>query len=251
MNEGDWALADCLFGLYRRQLELGHDPYLAAHARPGCVRNQVKVFNWYRPWLPARGRVLDWGCAHGPDACLIRKSFGESLELHACDLAPPDRYAVFRDHARAEYRCLTHPVALPYPDGHFDAVVGSGVLEHVAFDADSLKEVWRVLQPGGRLIISYLPNRLSVQEFRLRTLGRPGFHHRLYGPGELRRMFLHHGFLPETPVRHQTFFWENLAERVLTPSRLTRAIGEAMRLALPLHVFASTLCCVVRKVPSF
>ena len=63
------------------------------------------------------------------------------------------------------------PVALPFPDGHFDTVLSCGVLEHVQQPADSLKELRRVMRPGGRLLIYKLPNRLSYLEAIARRMG--------------------------------------------------------------------------------
>lgn len=46
---------------------------------------------------------------------------------------------------------------LPYPDGTFDAVILSEVLEHLEDDVAALKQVWRVLKPGGVVAIT-VPN---------------------------------------------------------------------------------------------
>ncbi|MEX1159160.1 MAG: methyltransferase domain-containing protein [Thermomicrobiales bacterium] len=42
---------------------------------------------------------------------------------------------------------------LPFPDGAFDFVVASQVYEYVAGIEQALAEAWRVLRPGGRLVI--------------------------------------------------------------------------------------------------
>ena len=70
--------------------ELGNErvvdrAYLDIHAIPEFIRDQVRTFEWYRPHLPRSGRVLDWGCRHAPDSCLLRTAFGERLLLFGCD----------------------------------------------------------------------------------------------------------------------------------------------------------------------
>ncbi|HRF97201.1 MAG TPA: methyltransferase domain-containing protein, partial [Aggregatilineales bacterium] len=47
--------------------------------------------------------------------------------------------------------------ALPYPDNTFDAVILSEVLEHLDDDVAGLKEAYRVLKPGGVVVIT-VPN---------------------------------------------------------------------------------------------
>jgi len=47
---------------------------------------------------------------------------------------------------------------LPFRDGVFDAVYTMGTIEHVAEYADAVREVRRVLRPGGRAVIG-VPNR--------------------------------------------------------------------------------------------
>ena len=48
--------------------------------------------------------------------------------------------------------------ALPFPSDTFDLILSHEVLEHVADDRVSIREMIRVLQPGGRLVL-FCPNR--------------------------------------------------------------------------------------------
>jgi SAM-dependent methyltransferase len=47
--------------------------------------------------------------------------------------------------------------ALPYPDSTFDGVILSEILEHIDHDVEGLREVFRVLKPGGVVAIT-VPN---------------------------------------------------------------------------------------------
>jgi len=49
--------------------------------------------------------------------------------------------------------------SLPYPDDFFDLVFSHEVLEHVPDDRAAVAEAYRVLKPGGHLVV-FVPNRL-------------------------------------------------------------------------------------------
>jgi SAM-dependent methyltransferase len=114
--------------------------------------------------------VLDWGCGWGQVSQLLLErglqvesfDYREGAELHVEALpAFPEVSAYLSG----------DPVALPFPDAHFQSVLSCGVLEHVQHPEASLKELHRVLRPGGRLLIYKLPNRFSYLELIARRVG--------------------------------------------------------------------------------
>jgi ubiquinone/menaquinone biosynthesis C-methylase UbiE len=157
---------------------------------------------------------LDWGCHYGPDSCLLRSVYGERIELHACDFAAETEFACFREFARPLYAQLKNVVQLPYPDGTFDAVIGSGVLEHTAMDYESLKEVYRILKPAGVLVITFLPYFLSWSEWYRRSRKMRPFHWRLYGRREFSQLLKRTGFRP-VEIGFQTFVPNLFGEGIL------------------------------------
>ena len=230
-------LAAILRQLYEKQLHLRpEDEYLRRHVRPQFLAGSIRVFEFYSRHLPPAGRVLDWGCRHAPDACLIRARRPD-LAIEACDLFDADHYPVFHRYADLSYRKLDHIYRLPYPDAAFDAIIASGVLEHVPMDYESLKELHRVLRPDGRLIITYPPNKTSVEEWLLRRRSRYS-HKRLYSKSELRRLLLHTGFRPLIEG-HQT-------QLDLLPGPWSM---ESLR-PLGLYRFVSCFCAVALRVSS-
>jgi len=241
--------------LYAEQGGVGNAAYLHSHSQPGAIAHHVNVFEWYADYLEGRTDVLDWGCHHGPDSCLLRHRFGDALELSACDFAGVDEYAAFRDYARPRYTRLTGPLKLPYADESFDAVIGSGVLEHCAMEGESLKEVYRVLRPDGVLVVSYLPNAYSWDEWRRRARG-VDFHHKRFTLGGFSRLLLSHGFVP-LDVRYQGYvphrlgggrrpLWWKLLRPALHP--IVEALWEPVLRPLRYPFFGqSVLCGVGRK----
>jgi SAM-dependent methyltransferase len=242
-------LTGALRDLYVRQREHGTwNSYLDEHSRPYCIDNQVSTFQWYMPFLPERGVVLDWGCQHAPDSCLLRTALGDRFERHACDFGPARKYNVFADYADARFSELQDVVRTPYAANAFDVVIGSGVLEHVAMDYESLKEVHRILKPGGILIGSYLPNRWSIAEWRRRVVWKRDFHQRLYNRRETVDLLKHTGFSPLC-VDHHTFIWDRLLNKL--GARKSATFNQAMKFLLPVHLFCSTLRFLARKVDWF
>ena len=79
-------------------------------------------------------------------------------------------------------------LALPYPDGTFDVVLASEILEHVPQDEAAIAELVRVLKPGGKLAVTvprWLPERLCwllSDEYH----ANEGGHIRIYKADELR-----------------------------------------------------------------
>ncbi|MDZ7620706.1 MAG: class I SAM-dependent methyltransferase [Patescibacteria group bacterium] len=124
--------------------------------------------------LPTGGhcRVLDYGCGSSP----YRPIFEATGAHYTTADLPGNPTAVFevQDGGR-----------VPSPSGSFDVVLSSQVLEHV-WDARSyLGESWRLLRPGGRLILSthgYWPYHPDPCDF-----------HRWTGEG-LRRLVQCEGF---------------------------------------------------------
>jgi 2-polyprenyl-3-methyl-5-hydroxy-6-metoxy-1,4-benzoquinol methylase len=56
--------------------------------------------------------------------------------------------------------------ALPFADASFDIVMSTEVIEHLAQPVDGVRELVRVLRPGGRLVLT-TPNRTWLPAIRL------------------------------------------------------------------------------------
>lgn len=79
-------------------------------------------------------------------------------------------------------------LALPYPDGAFDTVIASEILEHIPEDGTAIAELARVLKPGGTLAVTvprWLPERICWLLSDAYHANEGG-HIRIYRAGELR-----------------------------------------------------------------
>jgi SAM-dependent methyltransferase len=85
-------------------------------------------------------RVLDYGCG----VVAYRHFFAPDADYVPADLAGNPRATLH----------LNPDGTLPVPDGRFDSVLSTQVLEHVTDPALYLSECFRVLRPGGRMLLS-------------------------------------------------------------------------------------------------
>jgi len=96
-----------------------------------------------------RPRILDAGCGSGRNmVALARRGEVTGIELASQSLEA----ARARDVGPVLPGSLDDP--LPFDEAAFDLAVALDVLEHVADDGGALRELARVLAPGGRLLVT-------------------------------------------------------------------------------------------------
>lgn len=132
-----------------------------------------------------RGDYLDVGAGAGNLIALVRREF-PAAKPRACDYRP-DLLALEDLHVDV---ADLDADPLPYPDASFDLVTCTEVIEHLRDFRGALREMHRVLRPGGALVLS-TPNVLNLRS-RLRYLFFGFFN--LFGPlhfGDERRHSTH------------------------------------------------------------
>lgn len=98
-------------------------------------------------------QVLEAGCGLGMYASQIGRRFTPHIEAFDIEL---QRIAEARK--ETPHALVAAAESLPYAGGTFDTVISNEVLEHVLDDRAAVREMLRVLKPGGRLVI-FVPNR--------------------------------------------------------------------------------------------
>ena len=146
---------------------LYHDAAAASYDAKWAIsfdeRSRAYVRERAERMLPGRryGRVLEVGAGTGFFILNLWLT-GFVEEAHATDISP-GMLRVCSESARRIGCDLRVRAAdaerLPYADGEFDLVVGHAFLHHVPEPQLSLREMHRVLRPGGHLLVAGEPTR--------------------------------------------------------------------------------------------
>ncbi len=121
-------------------------------------------------------RVLEIGCGRGVGTQIIFERFGAG-EVHAFDLDPdmitqarkrlsgfsPDRLRLF----------VGDVTAIEAEDGTFDAVFDFAIVHHVPDWRKAIREVVRVLRPGGRFFFEEVTQQALTRWFYRKFLDHP------------------------------------------------------------------------------
>jgi|CXWL01.1.fsa_nt_gi SAM-dependent methyltransferase len=104
------------------------------------------------PYLDSGVRLLDCGCGPGTITVGLAKAVGAGsvvgLDLDAAQIELATRVA--QQHGAGNVRFEVGSVyQLPFPDQSFDVVYSHALCEHLAGPLEALREMHRVLRPGG------------------------------------------------------------------------------------------------------
>jgi SAM-dependent methyltransferase len=121
-------------------------------------------------------RVLEIGCGLGTDGAQFARAgavyTGVDLTEAAIELA---RRRFELENLPGEFR-VADAERLDFADGSFDLVYSHGVLHHTPDTAAAVREVHRVLRPGGRAIVMLYHRDSYNYRINIRFLRRAGSH---------------------------------------------------------------------------
>ena len=161
-------------------------------------------------------RVLDMGCGGGRHAfeaarrggvvTAVDLDLGELKQVRDITAVDP---AVYVTTANCD------ALQLPFPDGTFDRIIASEVMEHIPDDAGAARELMRVLRPGGMIAVTvpaYLPERICwalSDEYHAPIA--VGGHVRIYTEAKLRSVLRSAGLRPgaahHAHALHSPYWW--------------------------------------------
>ncbi|MFZ5908530.1 MAG: class I SAM-dependent methyltransferase [Chloroflexota bacterium] len=205
-----------------------------------------------------RGRVLENGCGVG---MYVERLAGLGADVTGLEF---DFERAIEAASRARDIVNAAGESLPLPASTFDLVLSHEVLEHVQDDAQAVREMVRVLKPGGRIAL-FVPNRgYPFETHGIFWRGRYHFgnklfvnylprawrdklapHVRIYTRRDLERLF---AGLPVRFVERRVIFgaYDNLIARFGLTGKALRAVLQFLE-KTPLQVFGLSHFWVIEK----
>lgn len=178
--------------------------------------------DYRRLGLRSGERVLDLGCGFGRHAYAAARDGGAVVALDAGEREVLNVRATFAAMVDAREldgtRCRAGAVrgdalALPFASGAFDRVIASEVLEHIPNDVPAMRELARVLRPGGTMAVTVPRCWPEVVNWLLSDAYHdvPGGHVRIYRRSTLVRRLGASGLVPSCSHHahglHSPYWW--------------------------------------------
>ncbi|HEX8172836.1 MAG TPA: methyltransferase domain-containing protein [Thermoanaerobaculia bacterium] len=150
-----------------------------------------RIERFYGPLLGDAPRVLDCGCGNGLSVDVLVE---RGHDAYGIDLSALRKWQ-WRERRERARLAVASALELPFRDGHFDAVISSGVIEHIGVaerggahyevtplpERDALRaryagELLRVTRPGGSVYIDAPHGRFPIDFWHSTAAGKPRWH---------------------------------------------------------------------------
>ncbi|MBN1847759.1 MAG: class I SAM-dependent methyltransferase [Deltaproteobacteria bacterium] len=150
------------------------------------------------------GRILDVGCGYG---FFLREMMRRGWQVEGIEISPIGRaYAVQKWGMEIHSRPLEE---LGLPENRFDVITLFYVIEHVSDPIGLMKEVHRILKPGGLIFLRW-PHSTPIIRFigpfsRYLDLYHTPYHLFDFNPSTIKKLLAHCGFAdPQTRIGGHT-----------------------------------------------
>jgi ubiquinone/menaquinone biosynthesis C-methylase UbiE len=183
------------------------------------------ILRWMRlkrviSYIPKNSVLLDVGC--GTSAAFLKAISPEIKQGFGVDFKVDDNH--FGNIKTIQLRLDNN---LPFEDSSFDVVTMLAVLEHIEKEQQILKEIYRVLIPGGKLILTvpsvWSQPILEFLAYNLRIISETEVrdHKRYYNCEKLKKVLIEHNRFQD--FTHQYFqLWMNNFCTVVKKSEYTQ-----------------------------
>ena len=182
-------------------------------------------------------RVLDLGCGNGG---FLEELAGVGDHVFPSDISVESLgYCAQRGFPDG---VASSGYALPYADASFDLVCMFDAIEHIEDDDRAMREVARVLKPGGHVLVS-----VPAYQFLYANNDRVAQHFRRYTRPRLRRVFEQADLVVERNTHANIFLFPVILPAVLAIKALEKllkkdASSDHTNLSWPIPKFVHDVC---------
>jgi ubiquinone/menaquinone biosynthesis C-methylase UbiE len=214
--------------------------------------------------VPTGSKILDIGCGTGHLAGELMRRGYQALGVDFSE----GMVSYAREHYGADRFQVGDIERIPFPDNSFDGIMCLGVMEYLSSDEPALREMWRVLKPGGWAVITtpssicpfFYTDRAIVNmrffarpllNFIRKSLGgtpssksrkAPAVNHRRYSHGNWVKLMRSVGLETEDWACHAWGFYS--LERFFPQAHFCRASDRFARNSLINWIASDQLACV-------
>ena len=103
-------------------------------------------------YVPKDSSLLDIGCGYYPQNLVsleTRIKKGVGIDRDIPEMSPSGKISFVKHYIER---------TLPFPSGEFDCITALAVLEHLEYPREIIGECYRILKPGGRIIVTVPSN---------------------------------------------------------------------------------------------
>jgi len=168
---------------------------------------------------PEHKSIIDLGCGEGIALEKLQRSFSEK-KIIGVDVEI-ENIEICREHGlTARYADVCE---LPIYSGSFDACLCIDMLEHLKDPAQPVREIVRILKPGGRLVVvvphdrNFLLARLACLMFK--EAFYDAGHQRQWSPKDLANLLTSHGMTVKTKRNLPFIFWQTSLHHLIVADK--------------------------------
>lgn len=201
-----------------------------------------KLMGWIDTLPGEKKRVIEIGCGFGSNIRRLKEERTD-IEAHALDFSEisVENIKDAVDHAHCgDCQCTG------LPEGHFDFIYSSGLMEHFRDEDPFVREMFRILKPGG-LMATFVPAKWSLwklYQLFCKIGKRGGWIHgyeKAYSKGQLHHVLEKEGWKIEEDFGLDPFSFNGFSMKLLNKS------FDPVWKTSPLSAGYTEICVLARK----